>query len=227
MANQLAHNSEVLETQDEHEVSDRPTLKRSKKYTPNDLNADLSPLDSKHSSGLMNFTNYRHYRNVSNPTRSDAVSNEELTSQRDQRHTSSQYSDLRSCGSPCSSAERNMRTTPNLPSQKSSVSRIIENREGTLSLKLGKTSKDKHNYSRSKTQQKESKQRVRKRDVHPKEQNNVRFDDLAIGKDVSAEELIGVMLRDDYFLNMMADEPLKDIHKIWREIVGDMEAQGK
>ena len=44
----------------------------------------------------------------------------------------------------------------------------------------------------------------------------MKFDDLQIGKDVSAEEMIGVMLRDDHFLNIMSDDPIQDINKIWR-----------
>ena len=41
---------------------------------------------------------------------------------------------------------------------------------------------------------------------------------MAIGKGMSNEEILGIMLRDDQFLNMMSDKPNEDIKKIWQDL---------
>lgn len=65
------------------------------------------------------------------------------------------------------------------------------------------------------------------KDLHPKERLNVRFNDLAISKGMTPDELLGLILRDDQFLNLMSKNPDEDINKIWREMTGKAKQKGK
>ena len=51
-----------------------------------------------------------------------------------------------------------------------------------------------------------------------KEKETEQFQKMAIGKGMSNEEILGIMLRDDQFLNMMSDKPNEDIKKIWQDL---------
>lgn len=66
-----------------------------------------------------------------------------------------------------------------------------------------------------------------RKDLHPKEKLNVRFQNLAISKGMTSDELVGVILRDDQFLNLMSSHPDKEIDKIWREVTGKDNQKGK
>ena len=60
----------------------------------------------------------------------------------------------------------------------------------------------------------------RQSDVHPLEKEREKFANLMVAKGMSNEDYLGVMLRDDLFLNMMSTEPHVDIKKIWCEMLG-------
>ena len=60
----------------------------------------------------------------------------------------------------------------------------------------------------------------RKAYMHPSEQKKDMFADLNTGKAISNEEHLGIMLRDDDFLNMMSNEPTEDIKQLWCEMLG-------
>ena len=55
---------------------------------------------------------------------------------------------------------------------------------------------------------------------HPKMQEEQKFTNLAVQKGMKNEDYLGVMLKHDYFLNLMSDCPKEDIEAIWREMVG-------
>ena len=55
---------------------------------------------------------------------------------------------------------------------------------------------------------------------HPKMEKEQQFTNLAVQKGMKNEDYLGIMLKHDYFLNLMSDCPKEDIEAIWREMVG-------
>ena len=60
----------------------------------------------------------------------------------------------------------------------------------------------------------------RKAYMHPIEKERDKFALLNVNKAMTNEEYIGIMLRDDNFLNIMSNEPTEDIKKLWCEMLG-------
>ena len=46
------------------------------------------------------------------------------------------------------------------------------------------------------------------------------FENLHVGKGMTMEDHLGILLRDDKFLNIMAEEPNEEIKRIWCEMLG-------
>jgi len=45
---------------------------------------------------------------------------------------------------------------------------------------------------------------------------------------MTSKQILGLMLRDDHFLNIMAEHPLEEINNIWQQMVGrDVDSGGK
>ena len=51
-------------------------------------------------------------------------------------------------------------------------------------------------------------------------QEEQKFTNLAVQKGMKNEDYLGIMLKHDYFLNLMSDCPKEDIEAIWRDMVG-------
>ena len=51
--------------------------------------------------------------------------------------------------------------------------------------------------------------------MHPMEKIRDKFAHLIVNKKMTNEEYLGIMLRDDGFLNIMSNEPTEEIKKIW------------
>ena len=62
---------------------------------------------------------------------------------------------------------------------------------------------------------------MKKGDVYPTA-TGVTFEDLSIGKRMTNKEILGLMLRDDLFLNVITDNPTEEICEIWRSMVGSV-----
>ena len=60
----------------------------------------------------------------------------------------------------------------------------------------------------------------RKAYMHPMEKERDQFAHLNVNKEMTNEEYLGIMLRDDDFLNIMSDEPTEDIKNLWCEMLG-------
>lgn len=60
----------------------------------------------------------------------------------------------------------------------------------------------------------------RKAYMHPMEKERDQFAHLNVNKAMTNEEYLGIMLRDDDFLNIMSNEPQEDIKKLWCEMLG-------
>ena len=52
------------------------------------------------------------------------------------------------------------------------------------------------------------------------------FEDLVIAKKMTGDQIIGLMLRDDKFLNLMSKENTA-IDQIWREMTGNLDKKSK
>ena len=61
---------------------------------------------------------------------------------------------------------------------------------------------------------------IKNSDIHPKQKEREKFTHLIVNKMMANEDYLGIMLRDDHFLNIMSDDPQEDIKKIWFEMLG-------
>ena len=55
----------------------------------------------------------------------------------------------------------------------------------------------------------------------------VTFEDLSIGKGMSNREILGLMLRDDLFLNVITDNPKQEIFNICQSMVGPVKRESR
>ena len=48
---------------------------------------------------------------------------------------------------------------------------------------------------------------IKNSDIHPKQKEREKFTHLIVNKMMANEDYLGIMLRDDHFLNIMSDDP--------------------